>query len=108
MAEQWDTRESSGSLFPIRGEKKSERHPDYTGEIRVNGQLYWLSGWLKTSRTGIRWLSVSLTVKEDRQAQQGSSPQAQTQAPQQPNPWSPAPKPPRGPTFAELDDDVPF
>lgn len=92
MAE-YQTYDNSGSLFPIKGEKKSERHPDFNGEITVNGKTYWLSGWRKTSDKGTRWMSLSVTVKDPSKTRQ--------------KPASQAPAP-RGPTFEELDDDIPF
>jgi hypothetical protein len=45
-----------GVLFPER-EKKGEKHPDYTGKIDVNGQVYRLAAWIKSK--GVLSLSVS-------------------------------------------------
>jgi hypothetical protein len=28
---------------------KSERHPNLTGHIRLNGKYYWLNGWMNES-----------------------------------------------------------
>lgn len=38
----------TGSLF-INDRKATENHPDYKGSITINGQKYWLSGWLRTN-----------------------------------------------------------
>lgn len=64
MATQYETRELSGSLF--RNDKKEEgsNQPDYRGELRINGILYWQSAWLKTSPSGKKYMSFAYQVKE--------------------------------------------
>jgi len=53
---------NSGALFRAQ-EKKSENHPDYTGTINVNGVDCWLSGWVKQSKAGQKYFSLSATPK---------------------------------------------
>ena len=43
--------ELRGALFKAK-EKKSERSPDYTGQVQVAGVEYWVSGWLKNGQIG--------------------------------------------------------
>jgi len=50
-----------GVLFKAQ-EKKSEKSPDYTGKINVDGVDKDLSGWIKKSKNGNIFLSLS--VKE--------------------------------------------
>jgi len=90
MSEQkkYETRELSGSAFRNR-RKQQETHPDFTGEVRINGQLYWFSMWEKRTQGGDPWYSVGFNVKEDRPAATGA-----TGAP-------PVPQ-------QRLDDDTPF
>ena len=52
-----------GALF-VSDRKTEERHPDYTGNINVNGQEFWLSGWKKTSQAGKKFLSLTIQPKE--------------------------------------------
>lgn len=88
MADKYD---NSGSLF--RNEKKaSEKHPDYSGSIMINGVDYWLSGWVKESKAGKKFFSLSVKPKEN-------------QAPPAPKvePTYEAPQFPDSPT-----DDLPF
>ena len=82
----WETRENSGSMFK-NTRKERETHADMTGEINVNGTLYWLNGWRKIDKNGNPWLSLSVREKAPRN----------DQAPVQ-----------NGNTKDILDDDIPF
>ena len=42
-------------LFPAR-EKKQDKSPDMTGEIMMNGKVYFLSAWTQ-EKNGMRYLS---------------------------------------------------
>ena len=53
---------NSGVLFK-NDDKSSEKHPDYKGSLNVNGVDYWLSSWLKTSKAGAKYMSLSVTPK---------------------------------------------
>lgn len=53
---------NSGALFK-NDDKSSEKHPDYKGSLNVNGVDYWLSSWLKTSKAGAKYMSLSVTPK---------------------------------------------
>ena len=62
MSEYDDT--NRGALF--RNDKKeSEHHPDYKGSINVGGVDYWLSSWLKKSKAGATYMSLSVRPKDD-------------------------------------------
>ena len=60
-----------GVLFR-QDRKASEKAPDYTGNIEVNGHEYELSGWLRESKAGKKFLS--LKVQEPRQREQKPAP----------------------------------
>jgi uncharacterized protein (DUF736 family) len=45
-------------------DKKADKHPDYRGEINVNGIEYKLSAWKKTSSKGVVYLSGSVELKQ--------------------------------------------
>jgi hypothetical protein len=55
---------NSGALFK-NDDKQTDKHPDYRGSINVDGTDYWLSAWLKTSKKGIRFMSLAVKPKED-------------------------------------------
>lgn len=58
-----------GALF-TNSRKKSDKHPDLTGNIDVDGKEYWLSAWRKVSNSGEKYLSISIRAKEDGGQQQ--------------------------------------
>lgn len=48
--------------------KTEDKHPDIAGSINVNGQDFWLNGWLKeNSRDGSKFYSLTVKPKESRQ-----------------------------------------
>jgi len=75
-----------GALF--RNDKKeSDDHPDYRGSCEINGTEYWISAWLKVSKAGAKFMSLSFKDKAE--------PQAKT-------------KPKASPKQAEFEDSIPF
>lgn len=79
-----EKRDLSGALFK-NDRKEKETQPDYRGDVKIDGQEYWLSAWIKEGKAG-KFFSLAFTAKESR-----------------PEQTSPAKEPP-----AELDDDLPF
>jgi uncharacterized protein (DUF736 family) len=55
---------NTGALFK-NNEKENDNHPDYRGSINVAGAEFWISGWLKTSKKGTRFMSLAIKPKED-------------------------------------------
>lgn len=59
----YEQREGQGSLF--RNDKKdTEQQPDYRGSILIGGVEHWLSAWIKTSKAGAKYMSLSAQPKE--------------------------------------------
>jgi hypothetical protein len=79
-----------GVLFK-NDRKESEKHPDYKGNINVNGVEFWLSAWIKDGAKG-KFMSLSIQPKE-----------AQQSAPKKPDPIS------SGRSLqSDMNDDIPF
>jgi len=58
---------NSGSLFK-NNRKEKDTHPDYRGEINVEGKVYWLNAWLNEAQsTGQKYLSIRVNPKEEQQ-----------------------------------------
>jgi hypothetical protein len=52
-------RDNSGVLFK-NNKKTSEKHPDLTGNIMINGKKYRLSAWTKQGNSG-KFYSLSVS-----------------------------------------------
>jgi uncharacterized protein (DUF736 family) len=64
---------NSGALFKNE-RKEADTHADYNGSVNVDGKEFWLNAWLKESKAGKKYMSLSLKQKEVSPAQ----PQATT------------------------------
>lgn len=99
-----------GALFKNE-DKKNDDHPDYRGQCEVDGTEYWLSAWIKTSKSGDKFMSLSLQVKEDRQ-QQRREPSRGGYSRDDRNDDRRGQQPSRGRNpdngFEEMDEDIPF
>jgi uncharacterized protein (DUF736 family) len=51
-----------GSLFK-NDRKDDAKFPDYKGSINVEGIDYWLSAWIKVSKDGQKFMSLSIKNK---------------------------------------------
>jgi len=56
--------ELRGVLFK-NDRRVKESQPEYTGNVQVSGQEYWLSAWVKTSKDGKKFFSLAMTAKEE-------------------------------------------
>ena len=54
----------SGVLFK-NDKEGNENRPDYKGKCEINGDEFWISAWVKTSKkSGKKFLSLSFQEKE--------------------------------------------
>lgn len=70
MSKQYDDTDR-GALFK-NTQKENENQPDYKGNLNVGGTEYWISAWLKTSQDGKKYMSLSVTAKEQRKPGKGA------------------------------------
>ena len=64
MATEYDNTNKGGLWANKRKEK--DTHPDYTGNVNVDGVEFWLSAWKRYSaKTGEAFLSISIQKKDD-------------------------------------------
>jgi hypothetical protein len=55
---------NAGVLFK-NTRKENEQHSDYSGELDIHGTKFWLNGWVRVSKAGTKFLSISLKPKGD-------------------------------------------
>jgi hypothetical protein len=55
-----------GVLFR-NDDKRSDKSPDYFGTIDVDGVEHQLSGWIKTSSKGTKYMSLAVKMKETKE-----------------------------------------
>ena len=65
MADKYETKDMTGSMF-VNKDKKTENHPDRTGTIKVHGVEYRISGWLKKSKNGQSYMSLSISEPKEK------------------------------------------
>jgi len=74
MPKQFDET-NRGVLFNNRDRKSSEKDRDYGGKVNVvcpacaAASEHWLSGWIKTSKKGLKFLSLSLQAVESQRTE---------------------------------------
>lgn len=77
---------NSGALFK-NDKKGNDRAPDYRGELKVAGELHEIAAWLKVSKSGTKYMSLSVKPKEAREE---------------------APPPKKSSSMGDMEDDIPF
>jgi len=81
-----EQRDNSGVLFS-NDKREKESHPNYKGNIMVDGKSYWISGWIKEGKNG-KFMGLAVSPKEEQAAQPAKA------------------KPKSG--FDDMDSDIPF
>jgi hypothetical protein len=58
-----------GALFNAQKDKDKDTDRDYSGSLNVGGVDYWISGWVKVSSIGTKFLSLSVKPKVETKAE---------------------------------------
>src|SRR5215813_1543537 len=65
---EYDNR-NRGALFRTDDKNPNDdKERDYSGTLDVEGTEYWISGWVRTSKGGRKFLSLSIKPKQDKPA----------------------------------------
>lgn len=59
----YEQRDSSGSIFPNE-KKTSDKHPGWKGLAKIGGVDYWVSGWVRKTKNGDKYVSLAFEVKD--------------------------------------------
>lgn len=54
---------NTGAMFKAK-ERATDKHPEYTGTINIEGKEYWLAGWVKESKAGQKFFSLAVKPKD--------------------------------------------
>jgi hypothetical protein len=76
MAEQYNN-ENRFALFREEN-RKSDKHPEFSGTLNIDGTDYWINAWVQVSKSGKKFFSGTVRPKEAPRTQQ-SAPQRQKQ-----------------------------
>lgn len=55
--------EGKGALFRAK-ERKTDKHPEYTGSCQIEGVEYWLSAWVNVSKADEKYFSIKFKPKD--------------------------------------------
>ena len=75
--------------------KETEKHPDFTGSVNVEGKEYWVSGWKRRPDQSDKAPALSFSLK----AKDESVPAKQSEAPASSG---------TGSKVDDFEDDIPF
>lgn len=81
-----------GALF-VNNQRKSEKSPDYSGTLNVDGVEFSLAGWKRKSQKGTSFLSLKISRKPEIEQRPANAPMRQRDP---------------DPVDVEFDDAVPF
>jgi len=75
----FEMNDMNGSLFKNTKKERPEQR-DYNGSCKINGIEMWISAWVKTGQSGVKFFSMAFEPKQQQQA----PPQQQPYQPQAP------------------------
>ena len=60
--------------------RKSDKSPEYFGQLEIDGTEYRLAGWVKENpKTGRKFFSLAVSLKQDDSEQPDNPPQAKNE-----------------------------
>lgn len=68
----YEVKEMTGSFFENK-DRRSDKSPDFTGNIKINGQLLRIAGWWTQSRGGEDYISMKISDPEEFKRSQSNS-----------------------------------
>jgi hypothetical protein len=68
----FEQKDNTGAVF-VNDRKEQDAHPDRTGTARIGGVDYFVNGWLRKSKSGQPYLSLSFKQKNEATSSTGTS-----------------------------------
>lgn len=78
-----------GVLFKNDDKREGKQDPDYRGNAEVNREHFWVSAWIKSSKDGRKYMSLSFQPKQAKDVKGAVAKKA-------------------APPADDLDDEIPF
>ena len=63
----YETKNNTGSLFK-NDKQGNDRRPDYTGICLIDDKEFRMSAWIKVSKNGMKYMSMSFQPNESKPA----------------------------------------
>lgn len=60
----YEQKPNTGALFKAK-DRATDRHPEYTGSINIDGKDYWLSAWVKEGQAQ-KFFSLAVKPKDEK------------------------------------------
>ena len=54
-----EDKDMTGVLFPVEN-KKTDKHPNLTGNVVINNEKFYLSAWTNISKNGKKYINNSV------------------------------------------------
>ena len=61
-----ENKDMTGVLFMV-DERKSDKHPNLTGNLLIKGEKYYVSGWSNIAKSGKKYISLKLNEDQKKQ-----------------------------------------
>jgi len=58
-------KDNTGVLFSNK-DKKTDKHPNLKGLVKINGIEFWASGWVNIDQGGDKYISLKFKPKESK------------------------------------------
>ena len=60
----YEQKDNTGALFSNKEKKTTEKHPDYTGSVKVNGKEMRIASWITESKSGMKYMSLKFSENQ--------------------------------------------
>ena len=62
-----EDKDMTGVLFPVEN-KKTDKHPNLTGNVVINNEKFYLSAWTNISKNGKKYISLKANAEQKKES----------------------------------------